>query len=108
MTESLQEDNESESTVATTTCQKAPVPSASTLSVSELVTTYQKAKKEEQDLTRKKISLQVTEKNLRSKIIEEIDDANETIKALKSEVTSLEDRCSELSRALGYQPSKII
>ena len=106
MTESLQENQESESTIAINASQRTS-PSGPT-SVSELVATYQKAKKEEQDLTRKKISLQVTEKNLRSKIIEEIDDANETIKALKSEVTSLEDRCSELSRALGYQPSKII
>ena len=85
-----------------------PVATSGTMSVSDLVTTYQKAKKEEQDLTKKKISLQMTEKNLRIKILEEIDSTTNTIKNLKAEVLSLEDRCNELSRALGYQTSKII
>ena len=108
MTESLDENQESESAMAIGTSKPAPVAPSSAMSVSDLVATFQKAKKEEQDLAKKKISLQMTEKNLRNKIVEQIDETNTTIKNLKSEVLSLEDRCNELSRALGYQPSKII
>jgi predicted nucleic acid-binding Zn-ribbon protein len=107
MTESLQE-SQGPSAISVETSQLTQVASSNTISIADLITTLQKVKKEEQDLTEKKQTLQTTENNLRNKIVDEIYRTNNAIESLKSEVSSLEDKCNELSRALGYQPSKII
>jgi predicted transcriptional regulator len=74
--------------------------SLDTLNASELVSTFQKIKTEEQKLTEQKQELSFKEKDLRRKIMEEIAKKQKAIQELKVEIQSLQDGCYNLTQAL--------
>ena len=71
-----------------------------TLSATELISTFQKIKKEEQKLTEQRQELSSKEKDLRRKIMQEIAKKQKTIEELKVEIQSLQDGCYNLTQAL--------
>ena len=84
--------------------------SLDTLNASELVSTFQKIKTEEQKLTEQKQELSFKEKDLRRKIMEEIAKKQKAIQELKVEIQSLQDGCYILPKhyALTYLPTSVL
>jgi predicted transcriptional regulator len=92
--ELLQKDQNSES-------DNMVVASSSTAStVSDLVATFQEIKVEEQKLTRQKQELIATEKELQTKVVQEIEKKKKAIENLKLDIVGLQNKCDELTQAL--------
>jgi predicted transcriptional regulator len=101
LSELLQEEPDPKSNVIVNeSSQPSAESSVDTMSVSELVSTFQKIKTEEQKLTEQRQELSCKEKELRRKIVQEITEKQKTIKELKAEIQSLQDRCYTLTQAL--------
>jgi len=67
----------------------------------ELLASLQKMSTEERELLEAKEDLLAKERDLRSKLVEEIEKKKIAIDVLKSEIENLENRCKEVSQALG-------
>ena len=75
--------------------------STNTSVASDLLASFQKMRTEEQTLLETKEDLLAKERDLQSKLVEEIGKKKIAIDVLKSEVQNLEARCKEMSQALG-------
>jgi hypothetical protein len=71
------------------------------LHISELFSAFQKMKAEEQELLCQKQNFLETEQELRNVLIQEICKKKKTIQELKTEISSLQNTCKEISQALG-------
>lgn len=80
--------------------QKTRAESLSEASISELLSSLQTMKAEEQDLNAQKGELLEKERELRSVLVDEISRKSVIIADLKSEVLELKRACEEISRAL--------
>jgi predicted transcriptional regulator len=69
--------------------------------VSDLLASFQKMRTEEQELLETKEDLLAKERDLQGKLAKEIDKKKIVIDVLKSEVQNLENRCKEMTQALG-------
>jgi predicted transcriptional regulator len=72
-----------------------------TSDVPDLLASFQKMRTEERELLETKEDLLAKERDLQSKLVEEIGKKKIAIDVLKSEVQNLENRCKEMSQALG-------
>jgi predicted RNase H-like nuclease (RuvC/YqgF family) len=68
---------------------------------SDLLASFQKMKKEEEELLEQKQDLITKAQGLQSKLTEEIEKKKTAIKDLKSEIPGLQNKCNELAQALG-------
>jgi hypothetical protein len=66
----------------------------------DLVASFQKMKKEEQELLEQKQRLVATEQNLHGKLVKEMEKKKTAINNAKTEIQDRANRCKELSRAL--------
>ena len=72
------------------------VDPSSMISIPELVASFQGIKAEKEELIHQKRALQVTERELRTKVIQEIDKRWKAIEYLKSEIMILQNKCNEI------------
>ena len=73
----------------------------SEIKVSEIIATLKNIKIEEQELLTQRKKLQETENELRNQAMIEIEEKHKRLAGLKSEITYLQKKCSELEQALG-------
>jgi hypothetical protein len=74
--------------------------SRDSLDVSELFATYEKLKKEEQDVADSKQNLLAMEQSLRNRLTLEICKKKKTIEELQVEITALQNTCEEIKLEL--------
>ncbi len=67
----------------------------------DLLASFQKMKREEEELLEQKQGLLTKAQGLQSKLTEEIEKKKTAIKDLKSEIPGLQNKCKELAQALG-------
>ena len=67
----------------------------------DLLASFQKMRREEQELLEIKQGLLVTQQDLQGQLIKEIDRKRVAIDKLKSEIQTLENRCKEMAQAAG-------
>jgi hypothetical protein len=79
--------------------------SSSVTSVPELDASFQRIKTDKQELTQQKRDLQLTERDLRNKVIEEIDKRWNAIEYIKSEIITLQKKCNELTSQIVSDPT---
>jgi hypothetical protein len=75
------------------------------LDVSELITSYQELKTEEQELIDCKQDLLAMEQSLRNKLMQEIGGKKKAIEELRGEISSLQNICKEIQQELDTQPT---
>ena len=101
LSEVLQEDTDSESKVmAALSSQPFPEKSLESLSATELISTLQKVKAEEQKLANQISEFFSKEKDLRKKIMAEIIKRQKAIQDLKSQIQTMQNGCYNLTQAL--------
>lgn len=76
------------------------------LGVPDLIATLNGIKIEEQELLREREHLQTTESELRKQAIMQIGEKKRALKGLKTEISFLQNKCSELDQALGITDCK--
>jgi len=96
-----QKPQESESNKTATPIEQTKITEPNELNVSELITTLNGIKTEEQELLREREHLQTTENELRNQAVTQIEEKKTVLKGLKSEITILQNKCNELEQALG-------
>ena len=69
--------------------------------VLDMLASFQKMRTEEQELLEMKQGLLVMQQDLQSKLVKEIAKKKMAIDELKSEISTLQNRCKELAHALG-------
>jgi hypothetical protein len=69
--------------------------------VLDLLTSFQKMRTEEQELLKIKKGLLVTQQDLQSKLVKEIDKKKMAIDELKSEIPDIQNSCKQLGQVLG-------
>jgi hypothetical protein len=69
--------------------------------ISELSTSFQKMRTEEQELLEIKQALLKTQQNLQRKLVNEIDKKKMAINELRSEIPDIQNRCRQLAQMLG-------
>ena len=67
----------------------------------DLLTSFQKMRTEEQELLETKQGLLETQKDLKNKLVKEMDKKKRTIEELKSEIPAIQNRCKRLGQLLG-------
>ena len=72
----------------------------------DLLASLQKMRTEEQELLETKEDLLVTERDLRSKLVKEINKKKKATGKLKSEITIIQKRCEQLEKAVGVNTYK--
>jgi predicted transcriptional regulator len=75
--------------------------SPDTHDILDLSASFQKMRTEEQELLETKQALLKTQKDLQSKLVEEIDKKKKAIDELKLEIPAIQNRCRRLGRVLG-------
>jgi hypothetical protein len=75
------------------------------LDISELITSYQKLKTEEQELIDSKQDLLAMEQGLRNRLIQEIGGKKKAIEELQGEISALQNICKEIQQELDIQPT---
>jgi hypothetical protein len=65
--------------------------------VPEIATSFQRIKTEKTELSQQTRDLQLTENDLRNKVLDEIDRRWKTIEYLKSEIITLQKKCNEIT-----------
>ena len=100
LSEVLQRDLDSESNVIATVSSQTSEKSLESLSASELISTLQKVKAEEQKLANQISEFFSKEKDLRKKIMAEIIERQKTIQNLKAQIQTLQNGCYNLTQAL--------
>jgi hypothetical protein len=75
------------------------------LDVSELITSYQNLKTEEQELIDSKQDLLEMEAGLRNRLVQEICGKKKAIKGLQSEISALKSICREIEDELEIEPA---
>jgi predicted transcriptional regulator len=73
----------------------------SEINVVEIIAKLKNMKIEEQDLLAQRKKLQETENELRNQAMTEIEEKHKRLDGLKSEISYLQKKCSELEQALG-------
>jgi hypothetical protein len=69
--------------------------------VLDLLTSFQKMRREEQELLEIKQTLLERQQDLQSKLVKEIDKKKMVIDDLKSEIPAIQNRCKQLGQVLG-------
>lgn len=102
MVELLQNEQETESNKIVTISSAEKTPESPAIqTVYDLIASFQKIKQEEQNLTEQKQELMATEKDLKNRILIEIEKKKQAIQDLNTEISALQRRCNELTLALG-------
>jgi hypothetical protein len=99
MVEVLQEDEELESNEIT----KPEHTSSNKISITDLIATLKNVKIEEKELLTQRKELELTENDLRTQAITEIENKKKAITGLKTQIAYQQNKCSELEQALGIQ-----
>ena len=73
------------------------VDSSNVISVPEIAASFQRIETEKHELSQQTRDLQLSERDLRNKVIDEIDRRWKAIESLKSEIITLQKKCNELT-----------
>jgi seryl-tRNA synthetase len=69
--------------------------------VLDLLTSFQKMRTEERELLETKQGLLETQKDLKNKLVKEMDKKKKALEELKSEIPAIQNRCKRLGQLLG-------